>query len=95
MLQNACRALWNITQTLLMRVLSGTLRLSGDLPVDGPTDIDVLRKALWGTFYFGADSLLDMMVVVQDKVQLEAEQNKKVHREVYLPCTLNSSILLP
>ena len=45
---------------------------------EGSTDIDVLRKALWQKFYFGADRLLDMMVLIQDQAKTESEQNKKV-----------------
>ena len=78
MLQNVCRALWNMTQTVLMRVVAGTLRLSEDPLAEGGTDIDVLRKILWSKFYFGADRLLDMMVELQEHVKAETEQNKKV-----------------
>lgn len=78
MLQNACRALWNITQTVLMRLVAGTLHLSDDPLAEGATDIDVLRKALWQKFYFGADSLLDMMVQIQEQLKAETEQHKKV-----------------
>ena len=78
MLQNACRALWNMTQTVLMRVVAGTLHLAEDPLAEGSTDIDVLRKALWQKFYFGADRLLDMMVLIQDQAKTESEQNKKV-----------------
>ena len=45
---------------------------------EGSTDIDVLRKALWQKFYFGADRLLDMMVLIQDQAKTESVQNKKV-----------------
>ena len=65
-----------MTQTVLMRVVAGTLHLSED-PEAG-ADIDVLRKALWQKFYFGADRLLDMMVQVQEQVKSETEQYKKV-----------------
>lgn len=78
MLQNACRTLWNMTQTVLMRVVAGTLHLSEDPLAEGSTDIDALRKALWQKFYFGADRLLDMMVLVQEQIKTESEQNKKV-----------------
>ena len=78
MLQNACRALWNITQTVLMRLVAGTLHLSDDPLAEGATDIDVLRKALWQKFYFGADSLLDMMMQIQEQLKVETEQHKKV-----------------
>ena len=78
MLQNACRNLWNMTQTVLMRVVAGTLHLSEDPLAEGSTDIDALRKALWQKFYFGADRLLDMMVLVQEQIKTESEQNKKV-----------------
>ena len=78
MLQNACRALWNMTQTVLMRVVAGTLHLSDDPVTEPGADIDVLRKALWQKFYFGADRLLDMMVQVQEQVKTETEQYKKV-----------------
>ena len=78
MLQNACRALWNMTQTVLMRVVAGTLHIAEDPLAEGSTDIDVLRKALWQKFYFGADRLLDMMVLIQDQAKTESEQNKKV-----------------
>ena len=78
MLQNACRSLWNMTQTVLMRVVAGTLHLSEDPLAEGSTDIDALRKALWQKFYFGADRLLDMMVLVQEQIKTESEQNKKV-----------------
>ncbi|XP_027049490.1 cilia- and flagella-associated protein 54-like [Pocillopora damicornis] len=77
MLQNACRALWNMTQTVLMRVVAGTLHLAEDPLAEGSTDIDVLRKALWQKFYFGADRLLDMMVLIQEQAKTESEQNKK------------------
>lgn len=78
MLQNACRALWNITQTVLMRLVAGTLHLSDDPLAESATDIDALRKALWQKFYFGADSLLDMMVQIQEQLKAETEQHKKV-----------------
>lgn len=78
MLQNACRALWNMTQTVLMRVVAGTLHLVDDPLAEGGTDIDVLRKALWQKFYFAADRLLDMMVEIQEQVKAETEQYKKV-----------------
>ena len=78
MLQNACRALWNMTQTVLMRVVAGTLHIAEDPLAEGSTDIDVLRKALWQKFYFGADRLLDMMVLIQDQAKTKSEQNKKV-----------------
>jgi len=77
MLQNACRTLWNMTQTVLMRVVAGTLHLSEDPLAEGTTDIDALRKVLWQKFYFGADRLLDMMVLVQEQIKTESEQNKK------------------
>ncbi|XP_074609756.1 cilia- and flagella-associated protein 54-like isoform X1 [Acropora palmata] len=80
MLQNACRALWNITQTVLMRLVAGTLHLSDDPLAEGATDIDVLRKALWQKFYFGADSLLDMMVQIQEQLKAETEQHKKTEK---------------
>ena len=80
MLQNACRALWNMTQTVLMRVVAGTLHLSDDPVTEAGADIDVLRKALWQKFYFGADRLLDMMVQVQEQVKTETEQYKKVKK---------------
>ena len=78
MLQNACRTLWNMTQTVLMRVVAGTLHLSEDPLAEGSTDVDALRKVLWQKFYFGADRLLDMMVLVQEQIKTESEQNKKV-----------------
>lgn len=78
MLQNACRALWNMTQTVLMRVVAGTLHLVDDPLAEGGTDIDVLRKALWQKFYFAADRLLDMMVEIQEQVKAETEQYKRV-----------------
>lgn len=81
MLQNACRALWNMTQTVLMRVVAGTLHLVDDPLAEGGTDIDVLRKALWQKFYFAADRLLDMMVEIQEQVKAETEQYKRV-REI-------------
>ncbi|PFX16137.1 Uncharacterized protein C12orf55-like [Stylophora pistillata] len=77
MLQNACRALWNMTQTVLMRVVAGTLHLAEDPLAEGSTDIDVLRKALWQKFYFGADRLLDMMVLIQEQAKTESDQNRK------------------
>lgn len=77
MLQNACRALWNMTQTVLMRVVAGTLHLVDDPLAEGGTDIDVLRKALWQKFYFAADRLLDMMVEIQEQVKAETEQYKR------------------
>ena len=61
-----------------MRVVAGTLHLSDDPLAEGSTDIDVLRKALWQKYYFGADRLLDMMVLVQEQIKTESEQNKKV-----------------
>ena len=67
-----------MTQTVLMRVVAGTLHLSEDPLAEGSTDIDALRKALWQKFYFGADRLLDMMVLVQEQMKTESEQNKKV-----------------
>ena len=67
-----------MTQTVLMRVVAGTLHLSEDPLAEGSTDIDALRKALWQKFYFGADRLLDMMVLVQEQIKTESEQNKKV-----------------
>ena len=67
-----------MTQTVLMRVVAGTLHLAEDPLAEGITDIDVLRKALWQKFYFGADRLLDMMVLIQDQAKIESEQNKKV-----------------
>ena len=84
MLQNACRTLWNMTQTVLMRVVAGTLHLAEDPLAEGSTDIDALRKALWQKFYFGADRLLDMMVVVQEQIKTESEQNKKVFTFSYV-----------
>ncbi|XP_068714673.1 cilia- and flagella-associated protein 54-like isoform X3 [Montipora foliosa] len=77
MLQNACRALWNITQTLLMRVVAETLHLCDDPLAEAATDIDVLRKVLWKKFYFGADSLLDMMVQIQEQIKAQTDQNFK------------------
>ena len=82
MLQNACRTLWNMTQTVLMRVLAGTLHLSDESRAEGGTDIDVLRNILWRQFYFGADRLLDMMVQIQEQIKTETEQNKKVREHV-------------
>ena len=67
-----------MTQTVLMRVVAGTLHLAEDPLAEGSTDIDVLRKALWQKFYFGADRLLDMMVLIQEQAKTESEQNKKV-----------------
>ena len=67
-----------MTQTVLMRVVAGTLHIAEDPLAEGSTDIDVLRKALWQKFYFGADRLLDMMVLIQDQAKTESEQNKKV-----------------
>lgn len=84
MLQNACRTLWNMTQTVLMRVVAGTLHLSEDPLAEGSTDIDALREVLWQKFYFGADRLLDMMVLVQEQVKTESEQNKKVWTVFYV-----------
>ena len=71
-----------MTQTVLMRVVAGTLHLSDDPVTETGADIDVLRKALWQKFYFGADSLLDMIVQVQEQVKTETEQYKKV-RETF------------
>ena len=84
MLQNACRTLWNMTQTVLMRVVAGTLHLSEDPLAEGSTDVDALRKVLWQKFYFGADRLLDMMVLVQEQIKTESEQNKKVWTIFYV-----------
>ena len=67
-----------MTQTVLMRVVAGTLHIAEDPLAEGSTDIDVLRKALWQKFYFGADRLLDMMVLIQDQAKTKSEQNKKV-----------------
>ena len=67
-----------MTQTVLMRVVAGTLHLAEDPLAEGSTDIDVLRKALWQKFYFGADRLLDMMVLIQEQAKTESGQNKKV-----------------
>ena len=67
-----------MTQTVLMRVVAGTLHLSEDPLAEGSTDVDALRKVLWQKFYFGADRLLDMMVLVQEQIKTESEQNKKV-----------------
>ena len=86
MLQNSCRTLWNMTQTVLMRVVAGTLHLAEDPLAEGSTDIDALRKALWQKFYFGSDGLLDMLVLVQEQIKTESEQNKKVKIIVFIAC---------
>ncbi|XP_032221437.2 cilia- and flagella-associated protein 54 isoform X1 [Nematostella vectensis] len=75
MLQNACRSLWNATQTVLQRVSAGLLRLTDE--AEGAADIDLLRAALWRPFFTAVDCLLDMMVHLQDEVRLDADQNKK------------------
>lgn len=78
MLQNACRALWNMTQTVLMRVVAGSLHVTEESLAEGGTDVEVLRTVLWRPFYWAADCLLDMMVHTQSQAKLDSEYNKKV-----------------
>ena len=78
MLQNACRCLWNATETIVIRVMTGSLRLTDDPQGEPKSDIDILRGALWKPFFTAADCLMDMMVYLQDDVKLDIELNKKV-----------------
>ena len=77
-----------------MRVVAGTLHLSDDPLAEAATDIDVLRKVLWQKFYFGADSLLDMMVHIQEQIKAETDQNFKVKTACFGAAHLTIVILL-
>ena len=74
-----------------MRVVAETLHLCDDPLAEAATDIDVLRKVLWQKFYFGADSLLDMMVQIQEQIKAETDQNFKVKAAASVQHILQSS----
>jgi len=77
-MQNACRCLCNATDTILMRINSGSIRLTEDPAGESRADIDILRGALWKPFYTAADCLMDLIVHLQEDIKIDAQVNQKV-----------------
>ena len=70
LLQNAAKALWNCAHTALLRAF--TADQTGNDP--GLLTSDMLRSLVWKAFYLAADCLLDMMVVLQESLERQANR---------------------
>ncbi|KAM5171982.1 cilia- and flagella-associated protein 54 [Mantella aurantiaca] len=74
LLQNVCRVLWNLVLELLMTA-KGFDATSEFCPITR----DLLNREMWLPLYFAADSILDMIVVLQNTSSLKVidDDNEK------------------
>ncbi|KAM8971997.1 cilia- and flagella-associated protein 54 [Pelodytes ibericus] len=61
LLQNNCRILWNLTLELQLMI-----KQADAFKESLPLTRDLLHEETWKAFYFAADMLLDMIVILQD-----------------------------
>ncbi|XP_058047226.1 cilia- and flagella-associated protein 54 [Ahaetulla prasina] len=61
LLQNACRDLWNYTREIQM-----VIKHSGSFHAPFPVNKETFLKTIWLSYYMASDTLLDMIVELQD-----------------------------
>ncbi|XP_034258808.1 LOW QUALITY PROTEIN: cilia- and flagella-associated protein 54 [Pantherophis guttatus] len=61
LLQNACRDLWNYTREIQM-----IIKHSGSFHAPFPVNKEIFLKTIWLPYYMASDTLLDLIVELQD-----------------------------
>ncbi|CAH1784493.1 unnamed protein product [Owenia fusiformis] len=75
LLQNACRSLWNVVHTALLRAFSDTSNAN-------LITVEELRELVWLPCYTAADCLLDCLYELQIDITKQAAKNKNGERPV-------------